>query len=144
VVLLGACGDDAGAVETPLIVGPYGGNLQLEPDTYTRLPPSLDAISPGQTARFYWYHPGAAGRTITFEVRAETTALAHGTVIHTEAHVVPGGSTHGMVAFEPRRLSQGGARRGERGQLEWLDGIYSVKGRLDGGEHFATGIFEVR
>lgn len=146
-LLLTACGDDGpAAIDPPLITGPYSGNLELGPDTRHRLPAGLETISPGDAPRFYWYHPDAAGKTLTFEVRAETTALAHGTLIHAETLDVSAaeGVPQGMIRFDPTRLSEGGARRNPQGQLEWLTGIYSVKGRLAGAEHFATGIFEVR
>ena len=146
-LLLAGCGDDDVAViDPPLVTGPYPGALELGPDTRHRLPVGLETIGPHDLPRFYWYHPDAAGKTITWEVRAETTALAHGTVIHVETLEVPAAEAvpQGMVRFDPTRLSEGGARRNPQGQLEWLSGIYSVKGRLEGGDHFATGIFEVR
>ena len=146
-LVLAACGDDdRPVIDPPLITGPYSGNLELGPDTRHRLPQAIETISPGDAPRFYWFHPDAAGETITWEVRAETTALAHGTLIHTEELVVPAGEAppQGMIRLDPTRLSEGGARRNTRGQLEWLPGIYSVKGRFGTGDHFATGIFEVR
>lgn len=146
VLVLAACGDDDAVVDPPLITGPYPGNLELTEHTRHRLPAALATISQGDTPRFYWHHPDAAGKAITFEVRAETTALEHGTLIHTETVEVPADAAipQGMFRIDPRSLSQGGARRNERGQLEWLTGLYSVKGKLEGAEPFATGLFEVR
>lgn len=143
---LGAgCGDDDGASSPPLVAGPFLGEVPLEPDTRTRLPAPAETIAPSDRPRFYWYHAEAPGRTITWEVRAETTALEHGTVIHTEGQAVPEGAANaqGVVRIDPKRLNRGGARRNQAGRLEWLPGIYSIKGRFGDAEPFGTGIFEV-
>lgn len=139
------CGDGDGAVGPPLVAGPFLGEVPLEPDTRTRLPAPAETIAPDDRPRFYWYHPDAPGRTITWEVRAETTALEHGSLIHVEQTQVPPGETNvqGVVRLDPMRLNRGGARRNEAGRLEWLPGIYSIKGRLGDAEPFGTGIFEV-
>lgn len=143
---LGACDEDEPAFDPPMIVGPYLGSVPLGPDTRTRLPAPAETIAPDDQPRFYWYHPEAPGQTLTWEVRAETTALAHGSLIHTEDQPVPAGpeNAQGMQGFDPTRLSRGGARRNAAGRLEWLPGIYSAKARLGRAEPFATGIFEVR
>ncbi len=139
-----ACDDEPEQVDPPMVAGPYLGTVQLGPDTRTRLPSAAETIGPDDRPRFYWYCADAPGKTITWEVRAETTALEHGALIHTAEEPVGAGTVQGMVRIDPSRLSRGGARRSADGRLEWLPGIYSVKGRLDGAEPFGTGIFEVR
>lgn len=145
-LLVGGCGDDDGPEEPAMVVGPYQGNVQLGEDTRTRLPDPVDRVGPRAKPRFYWFHPGAEGRTLRFEVRAETTALEHGSLIHAESvDVPPEGVPQGMLRLDPGELSRGGARRGAAGRLEWLPGVYSVKAFLgDAQDSFATAIFEVR
>lgn len=144
--LAGACGDDDGPEEPAMVVGPYVGNVQLTPDTRSRLPDPEQSIAPDDQPRFYWFHPDAAGKTIAFEVRAETTALEPGSLIHREeVRVDAQPPAQGLLRLDPAALSRGGARRGDSGRLEWLPGVYSVKAFLDGSsESFATAIFEVR
>lgn len=129
-----------------MVVGPYLGSVQLTEDTRARLPDPVPAIAPDDRPRFYWFHPEAAGSTLAFEVRAETTALEHGSLIHRESlEIESGAPTQGIVRFDPTELSRGGASRGADGTLQWLPGVYSVKAILGGAEEsFATAIFEVR
>jgi len=145
-VALGACGDDDGPTEPAMVVGPYLGNVELTEDTRTRLPDPEPSIPASAEPRFYWVHPDAAGKTLAFEVRAEATALEHGTLIHREeVQVDAAGIPHGILRLDRTALSRGGARRGDRRRLEWLPGVYSVKAYLDGaGESLATAVFEVR
>lgn len=143
---LGACGDDDGPVEPPIVVGPYLGSVELTEDTRTRLPDPQASIAPSDEPRFYWFNARAGGETLTFEVRAETTALEHGSLIHREqVQASAQGVPQGVLRLDPTALSRGGARRGTGGKLEWLPGVYSVKAFLGSGtESFATAIFEVR
>jgi len=139
------CGDDAASSDPPIIVGPYARDIALEADTRAALPRAREHVGIHDAPRFYWHHPGVAGETLTFELRAEATALEQGTVVHTATVEVPEDAhpPQGLVDLHPTEFNQGGARRNRAGNLEWLPGTYSLKGRT-GGEIFATLVFEVR
>jgi len=96
---------------------------------------------PADQARFYWYAQEAAGKSIEFEVRAESTVLVAGTVIHRVEEQVGEDQVQGMMSVGPRDLNLGGAAQVD-GSPRWLEGLYSVRIFVDGSE-LATGLFHV-
>ncbi|MBW2460724.1 MAG: hypothetical protein JRH11_03695, partial [Deltaproteobacteria bacterium] len=83
-----------------------------------------------------------AGGSLRFEVRAEATALAQGSVIHREQTPIPAGREQGFFAVDPRELSEGGGRR-VGGHFEWLPGLYSITGSV-GATEVGRVLFEIR
>jgi len=124
-----------------MMAGPFAGEFALTEETRLRLPAAEDQLASGDVARFYWYAPEAAGASLSFEVRAEATALAQGTVIHREDLPIPAGREQGFFTVDPRELSEGGGRR-VGGHFEWLAGLYSIRGSL-GATEVGSVIFEV-
>ncbi|MBW2462420.1 MAG: hypothetical protein JRH11_12300, partial [Deltaproteobacteria bacterium] len=102
-----ACGDDAPPRrEAPeiMLAGPFAGEFALTDATRLRLPVGEEQLASGDVALVYWYAPEAAGGSLSFEVRAEATALAQGTVIHREQTPIPAGRQQGFFAVDPREL----------------------------------------
>lgn len=142
-VMLG-CGDDGAPAAAPgaMLAGPYSSAFPLTEETRTRLPRALDALADSDDARFYWYADEARGKSIVFEVRAETTVLEAGSVLHHIEEQVGEAQFQGFLSVGPRDLSRGGARS-DNGSPRWLEGLYSVRIFVED-EELGTSLFEVR
>ena len=94
-------------------------------------------------AHFYWWNPAAAGKTVRFELVAESAPpLELGDVIHVEEHYVPAGKKQGRIELHPRKFNRGGRRRDAEGSSRWVEGVYRLEAQL-GGKPFADTVFEV-
>ena len=137
------CGDDSAAPPPgAMLAGPYAGSVELNDDTRTHLPAANESVAPADDVRFYWYAQEAMGKALAFEVRAETTALEAGSVLHRVEEQVGESQFQGMLSVGPHELSRGGARQVD-GHTRWLEGLYSVRIFVDDVE-LATALFEVR
>jgi hypothetical protein len=143
-LLLGfACDDDAApSAETPMLAGPFATAIPLGArDARPGLPGPLAHLPRDATAWFFWFVPGETASSLVFEIRAETTALAAGTVIHRAEEAIGEGQRQGLIAIGPRELNRGGVRRGPEGP-EWLEGAYSLR-VFDGDRELALLVFDV-